>query len=103
MKKLICFVITALLLVGTFAFAASAANVPTVVVSGAENICPGEEVTLQISIENNPGLSTAYFEINYDHNAFDLTTVEYDQYLFGNGSCVPNEAADLITFVKSKN
>lgn len=109
MKKLISLIFITLLLGITMAFAASAANAPVVSLSNV-NACPGQTVTVLVSIEGNaaPGFATAYYYFDYDHNALTLKSAlagvyEGDEmvepYIMGMGSFVPNVEEDLITYV----
>ena len=59
MKKIICFIIAATLLLATIPFAASAANgtVTVNVAASATAVCPGESVIVTVSVAGNPGFS----------------------------------------------
>ncbi len=50
-------------------------NAPTFIMgSGIGN--PGDEITLDLSIQNNPGIISAYLELNYDSEKLELLDIE---------------------------
>lgn len=72
LKKLLsiflCFVICSL-----FAYQASAATSPKITISN-ETALPGKEVTIDISITNNPGIMAMTFSVAYDNNQFEFVS-----------------------------
>ena len=62
MKKFVCLVLTAVMLLGMMSVGASADGVVTLVVTGG-TAAPGGTVEVLISIENNPSISGISGEI----------------------------------------
>ncbi len=59
-------------LVSVFAFTAAAATTPNISLSNVKAM-PGEAVTIDIKISNNPGIMAMSFCITYDKTAFEYT------------------------------
>lgn len=73
LKKLLsiflCFVICSL-----FAYQASAAATSPKISISNKTALPGKEVTLDISITNNPGIMAMTFSVAYDNNQFEFVS-----------------------------
>ena len=74
LKKTIALLLTAAMLCSMIG-AAFAAGSPTVSISSVKNVAPGDEVTLKVSISNNPGFWMGTVDIKYDTG---LTYVGYE-------------------------
>ena len=76
-KVALLLAVVALLCSALFANTAivSAAGDPTLVVASAEGKA-GDEVAVQIKLENNPGLVSAVIKVGYDADALELVSVE---------------------------
>ena len=74
LKKTIALLLTAAMLCSMIG-AAFAAGSPTVSISSVKNVAPGDEVTLTVSISNNPGFWMGTVDIKYDTG---LTYVGYE-------------------------
>lgn len=69
MKKMIAIVLMAILMlspVSVQTYAASATGSQTVIKVESKNAVPGEDVTVNVNIENNPGILGATLEVSYD-------------------------------------
>lgn len=65
MKKITAFIMVVLMCVSMFGMTVSAAGNPTITVS-TETAAKGEEVTVTVSISNNPGIAMLELPISYD-------------------------------------
>ena len=92
-----------------FYAAAAPAEVPTITVeTKTEEVNAGDEVTLAVAMENNPGVNGFEFEIVYDSDKLELTDIatsfKHDvngkemNIPYWNGSYVPNTATGKILF-----
>ena len=92
-----------------FYAAAAPAEVPTITVeTKTEEVNAGDEVTLAVAMENNPGVNSFEFEIVYDSDKLELTDIatsfKHDvngkemNIPYWNGSYVPNTATGKILF-----
>ena len=79
MKKIISFLLAALLLTGVLAMSATAAGEPEFRVSTAE-ASPGETVDLTVSTVNNPGIASFELDIHYDSSVLEWTAVSKGSY-----------------------
>ena len=70
-KKIIA-IILCLILVAFCSFSATAASTPRISLSNVTAL-PGESVTIDISISNNPGIMAMSFCITYDSDVFEYT------------------------------
>ena len=96
MKKLIAILLSALMLCALIPFATvAAADEPTIVASTVEVADAGDEIEVEVSLMNNPGVISAMVEIEYDPNVFELCSElyydedadeEYDRYLIEKGT-----------------
>ena len=68
-KKIATFVLC-LILTAIFAFSSAAESVPTISLSNVTAL-PGESVTIDIAISNNPGIMAMSFCITYNSDAFE--------------------------------
>ena len=86
MKKKLISIVLSLAMVFSFTMvSAMAANEPTVTVETAETQAKaGDEVTLNVSIANNPGFTNYEWNIQYDKERLELTKIE------GNGLASSN-------------
>ncbi len=73
-KKLTAIILTMLIALSMFTIA-FAAGTPTITVSSA-TAEPGETVTLNVSLSNNPGINTFSLAFDYDTSKLNLTGVE---------------------------
>ena len=73
-KKLLS-VLLAMMMLLSITTVAFAAGTPTVTVSSA-TAAPGETVTLNVALSNNPGINTFSFGFDYDTTRLNLTDVE---------------------------
>ena len=92
-----------------FYAAAAPAEVPTITVeTKTEEVNAGDEVTLAVAMENNPGVNGFEFEIVYDSDKLELTDIatsfKHDvngkemNIPYWNDSYVPNTATGKILF-----
>lgn len=80
MKRLFALILIAatfLMILPISGGAAETAN-PCVSVSAAEGY-PGNDVTLEVSISNNPGITAFRFKLDYDSSALEIKNVEFPQ------------------------
>ena len=75
MAKRITSVLLAILMLMLMTTSAFAAGTPTATVSSASS-APGETVTLNVALSNNPGINTFSFGFDYDTSRLNLTNVE---------------------------
>lgn len=75
MRKIFCFLLALLLTVGAFTPVAYAAEIPTVSISSG-TVSPGGEVTLTVSIQDNPGVTAVFLYIYYDTSVFTVDPEE---------------------------
>lgn len=73
-KKLLCAVLTLVLLLGLCP-AARGAQEPTLCLADAQ-VSAGDKVTLTVSIENNPGLAGTIVYLYYDTSVFTVTPAQ---------------------------
>ena len=73
MKKLLSFLLAALLL-AALPLCAAADGIPSFVVSSG-SAAPGEEVTLTVSLANNPGIASFEYSVVYDDSVLEWTGV----------------------------
>ena len=78
MKKLICLILALTLLVGMTAIA-GAEGTASFVVSSAE-AAPGEELTVTVALQNNPGVAGIEFDLVYDKDVLEWIGVEKGDY-----------------------
>ena len=98
-KTLIALLLVALLTV-IIAPAALAAGSAEVSVSSA-TVLPGDEVTLVVSIANNPGVGSGKFVVEYDSSVLTLVALEAGE-VMGTASFT-NLPANLINFARTTN
>lgn len=70
--KIIISTFLCLVLIVVCSFATAAATTPIITLSNVSAM-PGEEVTIDIKISNNPGIMAMSFCITYDNTAFEYT------------------------------
>ena len=75
-KQIICGIIMLALLIGIFAVPVAAAGTMNLTVSSPSGQ-PGKEVTVNISVANNPGLASLKFDVAYD-SALTLENVTFN-------------------------
>lgn len=98
MKKIICFIISAMLLFTVIPFAAFAANGPTVSITASGNACPGNTVVLTVSLSNNTGFKG--FNINVKvPDGFTVKAVYAGPVIAATAAVNPTEA--LVTFASA--
>ena len=73
-KKITAIILTVLIALSMFTIA-FAAGTPTITVSSA-TAEPGETITLNVSLSNNPGINTFSLAFDYDASKLNLTSVE---------------------------
>ena len=95
MKRFLSLLIVVVLAVTCIASAATAAA-PVVSVSSA-TAAPGETVTLNVSLSNNPGFATYRMGITYDESALQLQSI--DAGALSVGVFVPNVNNGMVSFV----
>ena len=81
MKKMISIVL-AILLVTISGLTVFSAGTPTVTVLSA-TAAPGDVVELEVVMENNPGINTFSFSVDYDDTALELTDVTINESMGG--------------------
>ena len=74
-KKSYCFILAVLIMVLNCIIPSKAAEKPLFSISNAEGSL-GEEVSLEIRIDNNPGIISYLLEISYDANSLELVSAE---------------------------
>lgn len=77
-KRLISLALAILLIVTSMPVVALASTEPTISINDFIGV-PGHSVTVNINIENNPGILVAILSLVYDNTAMTLTNVELDQ------------------------
>lgn len=80
--KRIFSIMVALIMVFALGVTAMAAEEPTIKVSTVESANPGDEVTVIISLENNPGIAALKFGIEFDETRLEkvkFTGIELDE------------------------
>ncbi len=77
-KRLISLALAILLMVTSMPVVALAGTEPTISINDFIGV-PGHSVTVNINIENNPGILVAILSLVYDKTAMTLTNVELDQ------------------------
>ncbi len=98
MKKIICFILSAMLLFTVIPFAAFAANGPTVSITASGNACPGNTVVLTVAVSNNTGFKG--FNINVKVPAgFTVKSVSAGPVIAATAAVNPTEA--LVTFASA--
>ena len=70
MKKFLCFFLVLTMLLGMGVFASAEGEQLTFKVSSTE-AAPGEEVQIQVSLENNPGLAAVELVVDFDTNVLE--------------------------------
>ena len=73
-RKIMAIMLAVIIALSTVVIA-GASEVPTITVSSA-NAAPGETVTLNVALSNNPGINTFSFGFDYDETRLSLTDVE---------------------------
>lgn len=71
MRKFLCVLLAMVLAVGVCAPSALAAETPTVSISSG-SVAPGGEVTLTVSIRDNPGIASTILHIFFDTSVFEV-------------------------------
>ena len=100
MKKFLSiFIVLALLATGLVISAFAAED--TVITVEKTEAKPGEEVTVEVVIANNPGFAAAKFEIVYDTNAMTLTEIDADDCLV-DGATV-NVGKGIVSFATTED
>ncbi len=87
MKKMICFVLVLTMLLGLGAFASAEGEGLTFTVSSTE-AAPGEEIQVQVSVANNPGLASIELVVEFDTSVLEWIKPDSDaeaQEDFGGG------------------
>lgn len=79
----------------------SALNLPTMKVADVDGYI-GESVDVTITLENNPGFSTASVKFDYDETRIELTGAELCSG-FASGASVSYDNLPYLTFVKNKD
>lgn len=82
MKKIIAFIISAILILSMCIFPASAAGNGKIVMSSA-SAKQGDSVKLNVTMPSNPGLVTMSIKVTYDTNVLQLTNVTDSKLLVG--------------------
>jgi flagellar basal body-associated protein FliL len=96
MKKLVCFIITAVIILSLPCFAVSAAYGAELTVSQAE-AKTGETAEILITLGQNPGLCALGFEITFDKNVLQVVSAEFAE-LFSAASKRVNAGEGKIVF-----
>ena len=96
MKKLLCFIITAVIILSLPCLAVSAAYGAELTVSQAE-AKTGETAEILITLAQNPGLCALGFEITYDKNALQVVSADFAE-LFSAASKRVNTEDGRIVF-----
>ena len=99
MKKLFPLLLSLVLLV-TMSVAATAAGTPTMKI-GTVSAKGGETVTLDVTLQNNPGFCAASIEVQYDKSRLTLTKAELSE-AFAATYAAPDNLP-YVTFVSPKN
>ena len=100
MKKLISLLVVVAMMaacLGTIAFAADETKITVETVDGAR----GEEVTVAVSIEGNPGFAATKMTLDFDTTALELVKIEVEGMLL-EGAAVNNEKG-IVSFAKATN
>jgi hypothetical protein len=69
-----------------------------IVVGSSGQVQAGEEFTLPVNIQDNPGIAGATFVIHYDGNALELTNITGEGGILGSG-IIANVAEDTIGYL----
>ncbi len=77
MKKMICFVLVLTMLLGLGAFASAEGEGLTFTVSSTE-AAPGDEIQVQVSVANNPGLASIELVVEFDTSVLEWIKPESD-------------------------
>lgn len=103
MKKIMALLLSLALLITTAVnvVGVTAADTPIMTVGSVEGY-KGDTVTLYVTLENNPGFSTASVKIEFDDTDITLTDAELCGG-FAAGAFVSYDNLPYITFVKSEN
>ena len=75
MKKLISIFVVAALIAVFLMFSVSATEDPQIIVDSAA-AAPGEEVVLNVSLVNNPGITNGKITVDYDATVFELVEID---------------------------
>ena len=97
-KRFISILLALLLIVTSVPIVALANNEPTILIEDF-NAISGHNVSVNIEVENNPGISSAIFALVYDNDAMTLTNVELDQSFGGILAPLPDEAKSPVSLV----
>jgi len=75
MKKILSFLLVVAMLCVAFPITASAAATPTIAVGSTQGAA-GSTVLVAVSVQNNPGIVSAYLKLSYDTTRLQLTAIE---------------------------
>ena len=104
MKRMLSLLVGVAMILSMVLVPASASAVPTVTVeTKAEEVKPGDSVTLEVTIENNPGFTNFEWHIDYDESRLELVsinttfTMKGREYPYINGTVVENVDTRYVT------
>ena len=100
MKKLISLLVVVALMAACLATTVFATEAAEITVSSAE-ATKGEEVTLEVSIKNNPGFAATKVTLEYDNEALELTAITTNGKLL-DGATV-NVEKGIVSFARTTN
>ena len=89
-SSLLLAIIMVLTMIPAVSAQADEAQVGKIIIEG-DNPVPGETVTVQVRLENNPGIASMRIELIYDNAVFKLTGLSYNSEMGGE----TNPPADL--------
>ena len=75
MKRMLSVLVSIAMLLSLAVVPASAASVPTVTVQSVDEAKPGETVTLEVTIADNPGFTNFEWHIDYDDSRLELKSI----------------------------
>ena len=106
MKKMrMLSMVLALLLTASLSLAVFAAGPAKITVEKqTEAVNAGNEVTLAVTISDNPGFMSGSWNIKYDSSKLELKSIntKLDGGLCMDGACTPNVAQNTITYANAK-